>query len=148
MGIPFIGDIIDAVGDLVSEAIPDPDKKREVALEMERIRLEYTKAQTEVNKEEAKHGNVFVAGWRPFVGWVCGAGLLTQAIALPLMSAVWGLTYQLDTELLIMTLGGMLGLGGMRTFEKVKNVSTNDFTDRPKAKKQKAVGLPEDAPWA
>ena len=148
MGLPLIGDIIDAVGDLVSEAIPDPDKKREVALEMERIRLEYTKAQTEVNKEEAKHGSIFVAGWRPFVGWVCGAGLLTQAIVLPLISAIWGLTYQLDTELLIMTLGGMLGLGGMRTFEKVKQVSTNDFTDRPKAKEKRKAGLPEDAPWA
>ncbi len=166
LGIPIIGDVIGAVKDIVSEVVVDKDKKREVELELEKIEdaaearvHEEIIAQIELNKEEAKHGSVFVAGWRPFVGWVSGAGLAAQTIFLPLMEAIWGLSYNIDTELLILTLGGMLGIGSMRTYEKVQNVSTNDFTDTPERKQPENIlppiyvsepvvqPLPEDAPW-
>lgn len=150
LGIPIIGDIIDAVKDLAGEAIVDKDKKRELDVELERLRQageqrihEEVLAQLEVNKTEASNGSIFVAGWRPFVGWVCGVGLAAQAIVLPLLSATLGLEYQLDTELLMLTLGGMLGIGGMRTYEKVRGVSTNDYTDVP-SRRPTATGSPED----
>lgn len=140
MGIPIIGDIIDAVGDIVSEVIVDKDKKNEILLKIEELKAqgeqrahEQILAQIEVNKVEAASGSLFVAGWRPFVGWVCGVGLAAQVFLFPLADRIFGWSLQFDTELLILTLGGMLGIGGMRTFEKVRGVSTNDFRDIPKA---------------
>lgn len=162
MGIPFIGDIIEGVTDLISEAIPDADKKREINLELARIEdaaeqryHEQMIAQAEINKAEASNGSVFVAGWRPFVGWVCGVGLAAQVIAFPLIDRIWGWSMTFDTELLILTMTGMLGIGGMRTLEKIKGVSTNDYTDVPTSaplapkpkKKILGITLPEKAPW-
>ncbi len=157
MAIPILGDILDdvigGVTDIVSEAVVDKDKQNEIKLELEKLKdnaeARFSNeriAQMAVNQEEAKSGSVFVAGWRPFVGWVSGCGLAAQAIILPLLSAVFGLTYELDTQLLIFTLGGMLGIGGMRTYEKVKGVSTNDYTDRPRTGQPENI-LPENAPW-
>lgn len=164
--VPVLGDIIGAVKDIVSEAVVDKDKKRELDVELERLQQageqrihEEVLAQIEVNKEEAKNGSVFVAGWRPAVGWVCAAGLAAQTIVLPLLSAVFKLKYDMDTELLIMSLGGMLGIGSMRTYEKVKGVSTNDYNDVPQPSGSgptnilppiylsDAKGLPEKTPW-
>lgn len=151
MGIPILGDIIDAVKGLVSEVVVDKDKKNEINLELARLAdqaearvHEQVLAQIEVNKTEASHGSIFVAGWRPFVGWVSGAGLAAQTVLFPLLDRIWGWKMQFDTELLILTLGGMLGIGGMRTFEKVKGVSTNNYTDVPVAE-EKAKESPEVA---
>lgn len=164
-GIPIIGDVIDAVKDIVSEVVVDKDKKAEINLELAKIadaanqRLhEQMLGQMAVNQEEAKHGSIFVAGWRPAVGWVCAAGLAAQVIVFPLLDRIVGWSMEFDTELLLMTMTGMLGIGGMRTWEKVKGVSTNDFTDVPGRKKAPgepenllpplyAAELPEDAPW-
>lgn len=157
--IPILGDVISSVKDLVSEAIPDPDKRREVELELTKIadaaeaRLSDERiSQMAVNQEEAKSGSVFVAGWRPFVGWVSGVGLAAQSIVLPILAHFTGNLIELDTTLLITTLTGMLGIGAMRTYEKVKGVSTNDYRDVPETKKKGAPvnllkDLPEDAPW-
>lgn len=145
MGIPIIGDIIGAVKDLASEVIVDKDKKKEIELRLkeleaateERFHQEIL-AQIEVNKEEAKSGSIFVAGWRPFVGWIGGAGLAYAAILQPLLSWVARVVFgyegsfpELDNELLWTVLLGMLGLGSMRSFEKWKGVSTNDYRDLP-----------------
>lgn len=155
MGVPILGDIIDAVKDVVSEVVVDVDKKREINLKLaeladqaeERAHQEVL-AQIEVNKVEAASGSLFVAGWRPAVGWICAAALGTQAILLPFADRLFGWSLPFDTELLILTLGGMLGIGGMRSFEKVKGVSTNDYTDTP-ARQQEAplvVPAPSDTP--
>lgn len=86
--------------------------------------------QTDVNKAEAANSSIFVAGWRPYIGWVCGSGLAFQFIIAPLAtwgSALWGRTIQfpsLDMGTLLTLLLGMLGLGGMRTFEKVNGVNS------------------------
>ncbi len=168
MGIPIlgdiIGDVIGSVGDIVSEAVVDKDKKLAIGLELEKLRdranervHEEMLAQAATNTEEAKHGSIFVAGWRPAVGWVCAAGLAAQVIILPLLDRIFHWTMPFDTELLLLTMSGMLGIGGMRTLEKIKGVSTNDYTDVPKGKKKGepenilppiyAAELPEDAPW-
>lgn len=163
MSIPILGDVIDAVKDIIGEVVVDKDKRNEINLEITKIgdaaeqRLhEQMIAQAEINKVEAASGSLFVAGWRPFVGWVSGVGLATQAIVLPVIAQFTGVTVDIDTQLLVLTLGGMLGIGGMRTYEKVKGVSTNDYSDvpsrQPEAPKPKkkilGISLPEKAPWA
>lgn len=134
MAIPIIGDIIDAVGDLASEIIVDKDKKRELDFKLEALRNkseelfhEEVMAQIEVNKEEAKHPSLFVAGWRPAVGWVGATGLALVSVVLPLGSWVATVLFgykgtfpQVDGELLLTMLGGILGIGGYRSFDKLK----------------------------
>lgn len=138
MGIPIIGDLIEGVKDIVSEVVVDKDKRDQVNLELKRLedqaqaRLDnQVSSQIDVNKIEAAHSSVFVAGWRPFIGWVGGAGLGMQAIVLPLASQFTGRTYDLNTELLMMTISSILGIGGMRTYEKVKGVASNDYSVQP-----------------
>lgn len=155
MGIPILGDIIDAVKGIVSEVVVDKDKKNEINLELARLAdqaearvHQEVLAQLEINKVEASHGSIFVAGWRPFVGWVAGAGLAAQVAIFPLLDRIFKWQMSFDTELLILTLGGMLGIGGMRTFEKVRGVSTNDYRDvpAPVVKAQKDPEVSEKPP--
>lgn len=86
--------------------------------------------QMEINKQEAASGNLFVAGWRPFVGWVCGFALLYAAILEPFMRFIAKLNDYtgefpvIDTNITMQILLGMLGLGMMRTREKEKGVDT------------------------
>lgn len=85
--------------------------------------LELIKVQNEVNKIEAQHRSIFVAGWRPFIGWVCGVALLYNFILRDIIS--WVCPEQIPPALqmdhLITILLGMLGLGGLRTYEKLKD---------------------------
>ena len=145
MGLPFIGELIDDVKDLVSEAVVDKDKKLQIEYQLAELEDraqaradELIKAQIEVNQVEASHGSIFVAGWRPAVGWVGAGGLAYSAILEPLMSWTAKVVFSytgtfpvINTELLLYLLGGMLGLGGMRSWEKAKGVSTNDYRDTP-----------------
>ena len=82
--------------------------------------------QSEINKVEAQHRTIFVAGWRPFIGWVCGVALAYNFVLRDLL--IWFLGQDqvppaLQMEHLMTVLIGMLGLGGMRTFEKLKDKS-------------------------
>lgn len=129
MGIPILGDIIGVVGDLAGKFIKDKDQieafKHEVDMSLSKMDL----AQVEVNKVEAAHSSIFVAGWRPFIGWVCGLSLAFEFLARPL--AQWGLLMYgsdvvlpvLEGDALYSVLMGMLGLGTLRTYEKQKGVS-------------------------
>lgn len=89
-------------------------------------------AQISVDTEEAKSTNWFVAGWRPFVGWICGAGLAYVSILEPIMRFIAKVAahYEgpfpvIDTTLTMQVLIGMLGLGVMRTAEKMKDAEGN-----------------------
>lgn len=91
-----------------------------------------TSAQTDINKVEAASTSVFVAGWRPYVGWICGTGLGIQVIIAPLFTWLSALAghptpfAKFDDVLLQSTLAGMLGLGyGLRTLEKFNGVQGN-----------------------
>ncbi len=82
--------------------------------------------QSEINKVEGRHRTIFVAGWRPFIGWVCGVALAYNFVLRDLL--IWFLGQEqvppaLQMEHLMTVLIGMLGLGGMRTFEKLNNKS-------------------------
>jgi len=108
-----------------------PEKKAE--LEQRALEIEFllTKAQTDINLEEAKNPNFFVSGWRPFVGWICGFSLGWQFIGSPIFEWIVKLTGKnitapvLDTGSLITVLFALLGLGGMRTYEKFRGVEGN-----------------------
>ena len=102
----------------------------EVATMAEKHAQELAKGQLAINKEEAKSGNIFIAGWRPFIGWSCGVALVWHFIAAPFIiffAALFGATLpplpEFDMGSLMTVLMGMLGLGGLRTFEKYKKVT-------------------------
>ena len=78
--------------------------------------------QAEINKVEAQHRSMFVAGWRPFIGWVCGIAFAFHYIVMPLLLSYTDIKpIEFDTNSLFTVLMGMLGLGGLRTFEKLKD---------------------------
>lgn len=82
--------------------------------------------QTKINEAEAQHRSVFVAGWRPFIGWVCGIALAYNFVLRDLIIFVIGsdkVPPALQMDHLMTVLMGMLGLGAFRTYEKIKNVS-------------------------
>ena len=87
--------------------------------------LELIKVQNEVNKIEAQHRSIFVAGWRPFIGWVCGVALLYNFILRDIIAWLSPdiMPPALQMDHLITILLGMLGLGGLRTYEKLKDKS-------------------------
>ena len=94
------------------------------------IQLEHKKLQTEINRQEAQHRTVFVAGARPFIMWVCGGGLAWSFILHPLLTWVLAVFFpetlpppMIDTAPLMTLLTGVLGLGAMRSWEKNKKLT-------------------------
>ena len=119
--------LIKPITDLVSEFIVDKDKANELAHKLATLAdqqaHEVTLAQIGVNKQEAAHKSLFVAGWRPFIGWVCGSAMGFNYLAVPIANAFDAGLVPLDATLMYPVLLGMLGMGGMRTAEKVQGVS-------------------------
>ena len=119
----MIEKFIAPVTNLLDKFIPDADTKQKIAHEIatmsERHAQEIALAQIEVNKAEAK-GNWFQAGWRPATGWVCVAGFAVNFLISPLASAIGVTIPQADTSVMLPVLMGMLGLGTLRSYEKVK----------------------------
>ena len=79
--------------------------------------------QIEINKEDAKSGSFWQSGWRPYIGWICGTGLAYQFLVYPILVAFVPKIVQLDMGTLLTLLGGLLGLGALRTQEKIKGVA-------------------------
>jgi len=125
--------LIGPVAGLLDKFIPDAGEKMAIAHELstmaEKHAHELSKGQLEVNKVEAASSNMFVAGWRPFIGWVCGLGFLSNFILIPMSNFGLALAKSaiiipmIDTTQMMPVLLGMLGLGGMRTVEKLNKVS-------------------------
>lgn len=132
--------LIDPVSRLLDKIIPDPDARekakaellksaRESDLEELRLAIAADQAQTEINRQEAASANIFVAGWRPFIGWVCGIAFAYHFILQPLLVfliANAGRTPVLpafDMQELSTVLMGLLGLGGLRTIEKIRGTA-------------------------
>lgn len=137
MSNPFtavLGSLIQPVTDLISEAITDKDKAAEIAYKVSTLAAtqahEEVMGQLAVNKAEAESGSMFVGGWRPAVGWVCVAALPLNFIVTPMfgpvIEAYTSITMApLQTGEMMPILLGMLGLGGMRTFEKKHGVASS-----------------------
>ena len=130
----MIASLIPAVSGILDKFIEDKDQKAKLAHEIatmaEKQAHEAAMAQVEVNKAEAGHRSIFVAGWRPFVGWVCAIALAYHFVIQPLL--VFGLAAanvpplalpSFDMDSLLTVLLGILGLGGLRTFEKHQKVA-------------------------
>ncbi|MCK5604098.1 hypothetical protein KAR91_19580 [Candidatus Pacearchaeota archaeon] len=106
-----------------------PEKKAEFENKLLTLQAEANKAQIQLNAVEATHTSIFVAGWRPFIGWVCGVSLAYSYVLHPILAwvvVVYGLDVkppELDTSSLITIVMSLLGLGGLRTYEKTKKVS-------------------------
>ena len=128
----IIAPIFELGKSLIERWFPDPAKKAEAEaqfmLMMQEQDFKKVLGQLEVNAAEAASPHIFVAGWRPFVGWCCGLGFLWATIAQPMVAWVaaargWPAPPAIDTEVLLYVLGGMLGLGTLRSFEKTKGAT-------------------------
>lgn len=125
--------IIDVVGKVLDKVIPDKaaaeKAKVDLLIAAQTQEFQLALGQIETNKEEAKHESIFVAGWRPFIGWTCGFGLFWNFLGYPLANWVaeyWHPEFTppalLSDNLLELTLG-MLGMAGLRSWEKIKNMN-------------------------
>jgi hypothetical protein len=126
--------IVPIIGGLIDKLIPDPSEKMKLHLELAKLAdaenaraSQEALAQSDVNKIEAGHRSIFVAGWRPAIGWVCGGALVYNVIVAPLFSLPTADLGFLQTILL-----AMLGISVSRTVEKIKGVS-NDVLPMTKA---------------
>jgi hypothetical protein len=121
----ILSSLIGPVSNLLDKFILDKDVKAKLSHEIstmaERHAQELAKGQLEVNKVEAAHKSLFVAGWRPFVGWVAGVGLAYNVIIAQILG-IWFTVPEVDPSLLTPVLMGMLGMGAMRSYEKAKGV--------------------------
>jgi len=134
MSLDPVTAVLDIGGKLIDRLWPDPAQAAQAKLEL--IKLEKSgelaemTAQTDINKIEAGSSSIFVAGWRPAVGWICGIAFAYAAIIEPIvrliaaLSGYTGAFPAIDTSLTMQVLFGMLGLGALRSFDKVRGVAT------------------------
>ncbi len=140
MNLLGIGDIVEEVGSVADDLFTSDEERLNAALKDKTIDADLQKGQMEVNKAEAKHKSIFVAGWRPFIGWVGGAALAYQFIVYPFLIWVWAVAQakgwvpqdlspppMLDTGALFSVVTGMLGIGAMRSHDKRKGVQTDSL---------------------
>jgi hypothetical protein len=120
-------------GKIIDRMFPDPEAKAAAELELLKMTregdLKETLAQLQINLKEAEHASIFVAGWRPWIGWGCGFGLLYHTIFHSILNWIailkgWPELPQINSDLLIYVLGAMLGVAGLRTYEKKIGVAT------------------------
>lgn len=136
MNILGIGSVIESVGKVASDLITTDKERMQLELEGRKLDQAIDLAQIEVNKVEAASSSVFVAGWRPAIGWIGAAAMAYQFLLYPML--LWGWTYLqgtgwipkelspppvLDADQLWVILSGILGIAGMRSFEKTKGVA-------------------------
>lgn len=128
----ILGPLFEFGKTIIDRVMPDPEKKAEAELELFKLAqsgdLQKVIGQLEINAKEAQHPSIWVAGWRPFAGWVGGAGFAYAAIFHSVFSWIatikgWPVPPAIDTEILLYVLGGMLGLGGLRSWDKKNGVS-------------------------
>ena len=133
-------DLLPTIAKVIDKLIPDPQAKAQAQLDLLKLQqagefkeldaeLALKLEQIKVNALEAQSPDLFRGGWRPFVGWVCGTGLAVQFLVAPLATwaaALYGHAIafpSLDMGTLMTLLGGLLGLGTLRTTEKIKGVA-------------------------
>lgn len=128
----ILGPVLEVGQKLIERFFPDKEKAAEAEREFLKMAMqgELTQvlAQLEINAKEAVHPSVWVAGWRPFFGWVGGVAFAYSVVVQPVMvwyglSKGWPAPPEVNMDLLWVVITGMLGIGGLRTFEKSKGVS-------------------------
>jgi len=134
MALDPVSALLDIGGKVLDRVFPDPAQQAAAKLELMKLQqngeLAQIAGQMDINKIEAASSSLFVSGWRPAIGWICGAGFGVQFVIGPL--AEWGSTLYghpvkfppMDTGTMMPLLLGMLGLGGLRTAEKIQGVAS------------------------
>jgi hypothetical protein len=145
-----LGDIVKPIAEVVGKFIPDASKAAEFTYELQtkladrdaardKAWADLMAAQAATNQVEATNPSLFVSGWRPFIGWICGWGCAYGFIIQPALSWLMGILGvmlavnlpappDLDMAQLLGLLGGLLGIGGMRTYEKIKGVPDTNIS--------------------
>lgn len=131
-----IGTVIESVGKVAGDLITTDKERMQLELEGRKLDQSIDLAQIGVNNTEAQHASVFVAGWRPAIGWVGAAAMAYQFLLYPLLTWLWALAQangylpagmqpppMLDADALWVILSGILGIAGMRSFEKSRGVA-------------------------
>ena len=120
-----VDSVFSGVTNILDEVITSKEEKALIQIKMNTL-------QTETNNKNAENPSLFVSGWRPFIGWICGFGLGFNFVIRPIMNYVLLVFYpavetmpSLDVSVLLSLVTGMLGFAGLRTFEKVKNKERN-----------------------
>ncbi len=136
----LLGGVFDVGLKLIEKFFPNPSEAADAKLKLLQLQqsgelaqlaadTDIVKGQLAINAEEAKNSSVFVSGWRPFIGWTCGATFAFKYILAPLIVMTGNLAHvvlllpAIDTAELMPVLFGMLGLGGLRTIEKIKGAA-------------------------
>jgi len=143
-----IGDMITGIGKVADDLFTSDEERLKVALQEKIVEAELVKGQLEINKAEAQNPSVFVAGWRPAIGWIGALALFYQFIAYPLLT--WGWKFfqawqwvpldmtpppVLPADQLWVILTGMLGIAGLRSFDKLKGTDTTQMSSPPPEEK-------------
>lgn len=134
MALDPISAALDLGGKLIDRLWPNPEEAAKAKLELLKMEREgdlaAMVAQTDINKIEAQSSHLFVSGWRPFIGWVCGAALVYAALIEPIARFMARVMFSyagefpiIDTTLTLQILLGLLGLAGMRSWEKKEGVA-------------------------
>lgn len=127
--IQLLGSLIGPVTGLLDKYVEDKDQKNALAHDIATLASkqahEAAMAQIEVLKEDAK-GNWFQASWRPLIGWICGISLAVNYMISPICAGFGIIIPQADMSVMMPLMFGMLGIGGMRSFDKLKKTDTKD----------------------
>lgn len=129
--IPVLS-ILEIGAKLLDKVIPDKDAREKAQAELIKAAqdqdFQLALAQIKVNEEEAKSDSLFKSGWRPSIGWTCSVAFILHFVAFPIINfIIVGLGYKevvisFDMATLMTVLGGLLGIGGLRTYEKIKGI--------------------------
>lgn len=127
-----LGSVFELGSKIIDRFFPDPQKKAEAELELLKLTqsgdLQQVIAQLQINAKEAEHPSIWVSGWRPYFGWVGGTSFLYVGLLKPILTWIaaikgWPEPPNIDTEFLWVVVSGLLGIGGLRTYEKKAGVS-------------------------
>ncbi len=129
----LLKDAVPALGNIASKFLDGKATAEELAAEAAKHKLDaetqLALAQIQLNTVEASHSSLFVSGWRPFIGWCCGIALAFNFLIVPLLGAAGVNIIPLDTSVMMPVLLGLLGIGGMRTVEKIKGKARSSLEE-------------------
>ena len=129
LGKIFGGDTLKTVGTVIDDLHFSGEEKEKLKLQMKEIDAKLKEKQLDINKVEAGHRSIFVSGWRPFLGWISGLSIGYVYLFQPILDMILQM-FGVEVNWVVLDLGqlmplilGMLGLGGLRSFEKAKGLT-------------------------
>ena len=129
LGKIFGGDTLKTVGTVIDDLHFSGEEKEKLKIQMKEIDAKLKEKQLDINKVEAGHRSIFVSGWRPFLGWISGLSIGYVYLFQPILDMILQM-FGVEVDWVVLDLGqlmplilGMLGLGGLRSFEKAKGLT-------------------------